>query len=378
MRAIPFRKTPSAILAVALLGVCTMGQAQPPPAPDRRTLIAILPVDNMTGRLLLGTPVEAAWRAALTARSVPLLDEPRLRALMDAHRVRSTGGLSPELAAAFRDEVDVSGVLVTSVGRWDESESPALALTSRLVSTEARPRILWMGGGGTSGEDHPGFLDLGVVTDPGVILDRTVGKLADALAASLSGAAYNRPGPRRRFRPRQEFRHPEGLSPNAPVRIAVLPFTNRSPRRHAGDLVALHFVHQLAGRDGVEVVEPGVVRDILLRTRLIPEGGIAFNQGQLLKELLGADLVLTGDVLDYIDAVGENQVPVVDFMTQLLDSGRRSVVWSSFHHNTGADRVWFFNQGRIRTAGALGSAMAQATVERMLRDQFSPGGSRAP
>jgi hypothetical protein len=105
---------------------------------------------------------------------------------------------------------------------------------------------------------------------------------------------------------------------------------------------------------------------------------VAFNQTDLLKELLGADLILTGDVLDYIEAVGEDQAPVVDFMTQLLDSGRRQVVWSSFHHNTGGDRVWFFEAGRLRTAGALGAAMAQATVERMFRGPFVPIPSRAP
>lgn len=327
--------------------------------------------------MLDSAPVAEAWRAALTARGVPLLDESRLRALMDAHRVRYTGGLAADLAVAFRDEAAVTGVLVTSIERWDDSASPALALTSRLVSTEAQPRIRWVDGRGATGEDHPGFLDLGVVTDPGVLLDRTIGTLADSLAASLSRAAAKSSRPQRRFRPRHEFRHPEGLSATPPARIAVLPFTNRCPRRHAGDLVALHFVHQLAMRDDVEVVEPGVVRDILLRSRLIPEGGIAFSQAVLLKELLGADLVLTGDVLDYIDMAGEDQVPALDFMTQLLDSGRRSVVWSSFHHNTGRDRVWFFDGGRIRTAGALGSAMAHATVERMLREPNSPVRSRA-
>jgi hypothetical protein len=130
-------------------------------------------------------------------------------------------------------------------------------------------------------------------------------------------------------------------------------------------------------RDDVDVVEPGVVRDILLRTRLIPEGGIPFSKAELLKELLGADLVLTGDVLDYIDSAGVSQDPVVDFMTQLLDSGRHSVVWSSFHHNTGADRVWFFDTGRIRTAGALASAMTNATVERMLREPRASNGPQA-
>jgi len=377
VRTIPFRRAPLPILAIAWLGVSSAGRAQPASVPELPPLLAILPVDNLTGRLVDGTPVAEAWRAALTARGVPLLDEARLRALMDAHRVRYSGGVAADLAAAFRDEAAVTGVLVTSIERWDETETPALALTSRLVSTEATPRIRWVDGAGMTGEDRPGFLDLGVVTDPGVILDRTIGKLADSLAASLSNVPVKRPGPKRRFRPRQEFRHPEGLAAAAPIRIAVLPFTNRCPRRHAGDLVALHFVHQLALRDDVAVVEPGVVRDILLRARLIPEGGIAFSQGALLKELLGADLVLTGDVLDYIDAAGESQVPIVDFMTQLLDSTRRDVVWSSFHHNTGADHVWFFDKGRVRTAGALGSAMAQATVDRMLREPLSPNGTRA-
>ena len=104
MRTMRFRNTPSVILAFACLGVCSAGQAQPSPAADRPTLLAILPVDNMTGRTLDGTPIAAAWRAALTARGVPLLDENRLRALMDAHRVRYTGGLASDLAAAFRGD----------------------------------------------------------------------------------------------------------------------------------------------------------------------------------------------------------------------------------------------------------------------------------
>ena len=365
------------ILALVFVCVFTAGRAQPPAVEDGRTLIAILPVANLTGLKLDPAPIEAAWRAALTARAVPLLDADRLRALMDAHRVRYTGGLAPDLAAWFRDEAGVTGVLVTVVERWNASESPSIALTSRVVSTGAQPGILWVDSEGATGEDHPGFLDLGVVTDPAVILDRTVGKLAASLAATLSGATVKESGPRRRFDPRKEFRHPDGLLGSTPARIAVLPFTNRTARRNAGDLVALHFVHQLAVRQEFEVVEPGVVRDILLRMRIIPEGGIAFSQAELLKELLGADLVLTGDVLDYIDAESVDQAPVVDFMTQLLDAGRRRVVWSSFNHNTGVDRVWFFNDGWIRTAGGLGSAMAQATVKQMLRNESSVKKPRA-
>ncbi len=359
------------IVAVILFCVFTAGRAQEPPAESPRSLIAILPVESLTGRPFDGTPIEDALRAALIARGVSLLEPEGVRALMDAHRVRYTGGVAPDLAAFFRDETAVTGLLVTSVERWDLSETPALALTTRLVSTNALPRILWMDSHGATGEDRPGFLDLGIVTDPWVILERTASKLADSLAASLSGAPGKKARAQKRFRPRKEALHPDGLPASSPVRIAVLPFTNRTPRRHAGELVALHFVRQLAGREEFDVAEPGVVRDVLLRMRLIPEGGIPFSEVELLKELLGADLVLSGDVLDYIDTLSPDQVPVVDFMTQLLDAGRRRVVWSSFNHNTGADRVWFFDEGRLRTAGALGSAMAQATVDRMLRESSS-------
>jgi hypothetical protein len=356
-----------AILALGLCGAFTMGWAQQPPRADRPMLIALLPIDNMTGRTLDSAPIESALRDALAARGLPLLDPVKLRAIMDEHRVRDTSGLAADVAAAFRDEASVTGVLVTSVERWNDTETPALALTLRLVSTDEKPRILWMDDAGATGTDHPGFLDLGVVTDPAIVLNRTAAKLAASLSAAVSGAAAKPPRPERRFRPRKEYRTREGLLATVPVRLAVLPFTNRSPRRHAGDLVALHFVQQFAIRDEVEVVEPGVVRDILLRMHIIPAGGVPYSQAELLKELLDADLVLTGDVLDYIDALGEDQAPVVDFMIQLLDAGHRKVVWSSFSHSTGADRVWFFDDGHIRTAGALGSAMAQATVQRMLQ-----------
>jgi hypothetical protein len=356
-----------AMVVLGFCGVFAAGWAQEPPAAERPPLVAILPLDNMTGRTLDPSPIAAAWSQALTARGVPLLDPESTRRVMDAHRVRDTSGLAPDVAAAFRDEAGVTGVLVISVERWDDTETPVLALTARLVSTDALPRIVWADSAGATGIDRPGFLDLGVVTDPSIVLERTVSKLAESMSASLSGSRSKERGSERRFKPRKEFRTPDGLTRTTPVRIAVLPFTNRTPRRRAGDLVTLHFVHQFAVRDDVEVVEPGVVRDILLRMRIIPAGGVAFGQAELLKELLGTEFVLTGDVLDYIDSVGQDQAPVVDFMTQLLDAGRRTIVWSSFSHNTGADRVWFFDEGRIRTAGALGSAMAQATVQRMMQ-----------
>lgn len=376
MRVPSLRPVGAAMIAVALTCAAAASPARAEAAGAAAALVAILPLDNLTGRQLDAAPVGDALRAALSSRGIAVLDNASLRRVLDAHRVRYTGGVAPDLAAAFRSEAGVTGILVTSVESFEEGGIPALGMTVRLVSTEERPRILWMDGAGMTGEDRPGFLDLGVVTDPGVLVERTAAKLADALAGALARTPSKPQRAERRFQPRADYAHAGGLPGTTPLRIAVLPFTNRSSRRNAGEVLALHFVHRLSGRSNVEVVEPGVVRDILLRMRLIPEGGIPYSQAELLKEVLGADLVLHGEVLDYIDVVGEDQVPVVDFMIQLLDPARRTLSWTSFNHGTGSDRVWWFQKGRIRSAARLSSAMALATVDRFLK-QTSTSAVRA-
>ncbi|HUC42863.1 MAG TPA: hypothetical protein VMR65_02395 [Candidatus Sulfotelmatobacter sp.] len=334
--------------------------------------VAVLPVENLTGRVLDGAPIERAWRGALAASGMEVLDDPTRGALMDRHRVRYVGGVSPDLATAFREEAQVQAVMITSVERWIEHAPPVLSLHARLVSTEAEPSILWVGGLGATGEDHPGFLGLGVVDDPKVLLARVVADLAASVKGAVSGGASRTPSGERRFRPKLAFASVVAGEEGGSLRVAVLPFTNRTDRRRGGDLVAAHFVAALAGRPGIRVVEPGIVREVLLKLRVIPEGGIPYAQAELLRETLGADLVLMGEVLDYSDADVDGPPPIVDFTVQALDAAHRRVAWSAFSHSTGTDGVWFFERGRLRTAHALAAAMARSAVEALLTAKGKP------
>jgi len=312
--------------------------------------VAVLPVENLTGRVLDGAPIERAWRGALAASGMEVLDDPTRGALMDRHRVRYVGGVSPDLATAFREEAQVQAVMITSVERW----------------------IVWVGGLGATGEDHPGFLGLGVVDDPKVLLARVVADLAASVKGAVSGGASRTPSGERRFRPKLAFASVVAGEEGGSLRVAVLPFTNRTDRRRGGDLVAAHFVAALAGRPGIRVVEPGIVREVLLKLRVIPEGGIPYAQAELLRETLGADLVLMGEVLDYSDADVDGPPPIVDFTVQALDAAHRRVAWSAFSHSTGTDGVWFFERGRLRTAHALAAAMARSAVEALLTAKGKP------
>jgi hypothetical protein len=342
------------------------------PAQETASRIAVLPIENLTGHAIDGRSVEEGLRAALAGRGLAVVEAAEVAASMARHRVRYTGGLEPAFAEALAAETGATAALITSIERFSDSAQPAVALTVRLVSTAPDLRILWIDDSGRTGTDRPGFLDLGVVLDPTQLLSTTLGDLADRLAVGLRGSPPKTGSAQRRFRPRKEYGASAHSLAKPGVRVVVLPFTNRSDRRRAGDLLALHFVRRLAERPEFVVVEPGLVRQVLLSTRVIPEGGIAFAQADLLKGILGADLVVTGEVLDYADPDGPDAVPVVDFSVQLLDTSLRRVVWSSYSHNTGSDRVWFFEQGRIRTASVLASRMSMAAVDRMLRVKGTP------
>ncbi len=334
--------------------------------------IALLPPANLSGTAAPLDRVEAVLGEAVCRSGLERLDPGLLEGFMARHRVRWTGGLGSDTARALREETGAAAALVSSLDLYIESEPPAVALTARLVSAEDDPRIVWMDGEAAAGDEAPGLLGLGLVSDAGVLLERAATALADSLERALR-ATEPPPAPRARgaHRPKRLYRAPGGLAWQKRIpRVAVLPFLDRTGRRHAGELVSLGLVRWLASRPQARVIEPGVVRSALLGSMLIPGGGISLPQGDLLRVLLGADLVVSGEVLDYQDRPGGGGgTPAVNFAVTVLDTARRQVVWSSISHASGDDGVFLFDRGRIRTAHALASAMALGVVEAMFGER---------
>jgi hypothetical protein len=149
--------------------------------------------------------------------------------------------------------------------------------------------------------------------------------------------------------------------------IAVVPFFNQSPRRNAGELMALHFIQHLVEAGGFLVVEPGEVRDKLLDLRIIMDDGISLANADDLFKRLDADLILTGRVLDYQDTQGGGGIPVVDFSVLLLERKGKSVVWHSKSRNRGDDGVFLFDRGMVRTSDRLADRMVGTVVGDMLK-----------
>ena len=333
-------------------------------------LVAVLPVENLSGRPGPLKEIRQSLTEGLKKRGIAVLPEGDLQKFMARHRMRYSGGINRELARVFLRETGTKAVLVTSLEYYSASTPPKIAFLSRLVSTGENPTVLWMNGIGISGDDHPGVLGLGLIMDQEGIQRKALGTALDSLARSLpEGMAKMlvRGVSGGKFRPRRYYRSPDfDVGGERPLTVAVIPFLNQGTRKNAGEVMALHFVSRLAEVGNVRVIEPGVVREELLRHRIIMQDGLSAPQGDLLFSMIEADLILAGNVSAYQDYEGGTGEAIVGFSVLAFDRKSQRMVWSSRSYNRGDDGVFFFGWGEVKTAGAMASQMAWAVIERII------------
>jgi len=379
------------LLALLLLSGCAPTDRQRTVVLETRPrtdIIAVLPVQNLTGGRAPLAEVAGLVRSSLELSGFSLVGADELEDFMRKHRVRHTGGLNAFVSNALREETGATAYLVTSLEAYDTRTPPRLSLFSRLVSSGERPEILWMDSVGVSGDAHPGLLDLGMIFAPDVLLTRAIRCLADSLGRSRGNAAdatwgastgaYPACGPRvelsllspereadKQHRPRILFRAPT-LGPGQSHRVAVIPFLNLSDRAYAGSIVTLHFINQLIRSPHLSIVEPGLVREQLLKFRVIMEAGPSLDNAETIggPDSLGVDQIFSGTVFHYQDDV---PIPKVDFSVNIIDATSRRLVWSSRSFGRGDDRVVFFDVGRVYTAHSLASQLAWGTFHELIR-----------
>lgn len=336
---------------------------------DHGSLFTILPIENLSGVKAPAQMIDQALHAALAQHNFQLLDQETLKELMKKYRMRYTGGINYRVSKALREEEGVEAVLVVSLDNYQESAPPKISLLARLVlCAEPQPEILWMDSVGLTGEDAPEVFGLGRIQE----MDRLLEKAIASLLASLED--YLVPVPAResvfrrgaakvpkKYLPQTWYRSPE-FDPETHYTIAVVPFLNINTRKNAGEVVPLHFVNQLLRQRNFTVIEPGLVREEFLNNRLIMEEGPSLAVSDLISgsNSLGVDLVLSGKVFDYQGLVGEAKV---DFSTQVIDGKRREIIWASRSYGSGDEGVFFFDAGRVFSAGVLTERMSGAVVQ---------------
>jgi len=364
--------------------------------------IAVLPVENLSSSPAPLTEIRRSFTEKLKGAGFDVMEEEKLGQFMEKQRMRDISGLNDVLARAFKEDTGATGVLITSVELYDDKSPPKIALSARLVSTGENPEIIWADGIGLAGDDAPGLLDLGLIEDPKILLDKATTALSNSMVGFFSGEESRDKSPDEtlerfkpdadyvsvpvvsffpgeesrdkgpdetleRFKPKVDYLSAQvGIGvQKAPPRLAIMPFTNVTDRKYAAEIIVLHFVREFFKGKHFTVVEPGLIKEKLLDYRIILYEGISLADADLIAGELKADLVLTGQVLDYQDYAGVFSKPKVDFSILLIDRKTGEVAWSSRSHNEGDDAVYFFDWGRVNTAHVLAAEMARA-VERMI------------
>ena len=335
--------------------------------PDKSLRIAVLPILNLSGKTAPLKGIRLALIRRVLRAGGRVLDDDGLERFMTRYRVRYIGGIDTATAQALKDEAGIDAVLVTSLERYHADEGlPAIALTSRLVSTEYMPpRIIWMESTSQAGDDSPGVLGLGLITDIGRLQEKAIDRLTDSLAGFLSGKPLGGIGRGEwRFHPKLAY-YARFMVPGRKYRVAVAPFFNLSPTSEADEIVALQLIRQMVKTGVFEIIDPGVVREKLLKRRVIMREGVSASDEDILFNTMDADLIVAGKVLNYDDAAGESG-PGVEFNVMVFERKSKKAVWASWSGNHGADGVFFFDWRWVNTAGSLASRMAKTVVRDMI------------
>jgi hypothetical protein len=321
--------------------------------------VLVLPLEN-----LAAAPVPLVEMLGPIDRMVALagaeaIGGERVDDYLARYRIRYTGGVDRVAARAAKADLGADAILVTSVELYS-TIPPRLGIAMRLVSAGEEPAILWADGVSRAGDESPGWFRLGLILDLGRLQDEVLGALGTSLGNFLAGKGP----PATRcpqggwFRPRIAYRaRPDERDVHS---MAVLPFVNLTPRRGAGELVALEFAHQFATAEGYKVAEPGVVREELLRRRIVMEDGVSVDQARMVLNALEADLVVAGYVFAYDDGLG---VPGSNFTVVIIDRKTGRIVWESTSYNQGSDSETVFGLGKVGTAPALTCRMVRTAVD---------------
>jgi hypothetical protein len=351
------------------------------------SLIAVLPVQNMSGARMLVKKIQAHLENMVRQKGMRLVDAQVLQDFMARHRLRYTAGIDGRLAQALREETGADAVLFSTLELYGQHSIPKISLTAWLDRCGDQPHILWIDSKGLSGDESPGLLDLGMVRQADRLWDKVLASLfeswdqtlmpAAATTAAIWPAAYREqrwqdPGGGK-FRPRMYYRS-AAFSPMRRYTVAVMPFYNLSERKYAGELMALHFVSQLRNVSNLTVIEPGELRQYLLRYRIIMEDGLSLANAEVLFAKLGVDLIVSGKIFDYEDYAGPVGKPIVDFSVEIFSRDGNQTLWTSKSYTDGDKGVFFFDLGKVYTAHNLAGLMV-GTIAEMLEQSTQPGGS---
>jgi hypothetical protein len=139
-------------------------------------------------------------------------------------------------------------------------------------------------------------------------------------------------------------------------KVAMLPFTNLTSDRFAGERVSRALMTELISASHYRLIEPAEFWSTLVALGGEPgtDGVIKPEKLKETAEKLGAQALIRGAVTEYqVQHVNNGDVPVVGFDVEMIDAPTGNVVWRTSVQAVGKGRVPVIGGSGLRSLGMV-------------------------
>ena len=307
---------PCFILLALLVGLSVPATAQTPGSGEAAASsdVVVLPFANYSGRY--------------EALGLRVMSHEELRPVLRAHRVRVVGQIGQTGMEVIASETGARLAIVGSIDIYEPDRSFEILISARLVDLETGGVLTAVSVGKTVQETERVF-GRGRAEAIEAVIVPVVEEFMARIGPSLSGE-----------RPSHRQNRPCGL-------IALVPLDDYSERRHGAEVVLNLMISELVAREW-DVIEPGILHEILLDEQLTARGGITDEVLEMVREQLGVCFVVTGE-LEFFTITPSGidvSVPRLGYGLRLIDARSGRLLASIDLDRDGSDGETLFAHGR--------------------------------
>ena len=136
--------------------------------------------------------------------------------------------------------------------------------------------------------------------------------------------------------------------------LAVLPLVNLSKYTEASEIVMNSLLVELLDLDLFEIVDPGIVDEVILQKRIRYTDRLPMETMQELGSRMGANYLLLGSIHQFDMITDKVEIlPVISISLRIVGSETGTIVWAATHTKRGDDTESVFGLGRIDTLERL-------------------------
>lgn len=290
--------------------------------------VVVLPFANYTGRYESLSNVLPVFYAKLDSVGLRVLSHEALRPMLREHRIRVVGRVGVEAMDILRAETGSRLAIVGSIDIFEPERAFEVMISARLVDLETHAVLTAVSVGRTVQETERVF-GRGRAQEIEEVIDPVVAEFMALMEPAIRGTA-----------PREKPYHKCGL-------VSVIPLADYSERRHGAEVLQNLLMAELVA-NGWAVVEPGVVREILLEAQRMARGGVPDEVLAILRDSIGVCLVVTGEVEEFSVAPSQVDiaVPRLSYGLRLVDGRSGRLLAAIDPARDGMEGEFLFERGR--------------------------------